>query len=835
MEELKEQILNEWLKIDYYHIAKKLGFSNNKYSVTDELICDTIRCLDYLTTMEKQSVNYIVTIIALLWSYVDKKAYNIKDIIVKFLSRIGYPTSAIIVDEDFEKNSVSFSHMNSVIDEITTTLNQSNNEVLVNDKKFLLTAFQMQLWNSIEDKKSIGISAPTSAGKSFVILLKLVEKLTKEKFDIVYIVPTLCLMTQVTEDFNQMLKNIGVENFVISNSYIQEDDDQIHIYVLTQEKATAAFSSVNNAFSNNLVLVVDEIQNIERITDETEERAKVLFDTLTEFRYKDNLKQVILSGPRIQDINNVGESIFGFETEEIITDISPVLNLTYSIRKNEGKYYFKQYCLLTDNPICEEIVNSKEIVGYGESDYSDDYYEYLQRFVECIGKKEQNIIFAPTSNIARKIATNISGSNSNQKINELVDYFKETINENYSMCESLNNGIAYHHGKLPMHVRSTIESAISQKLIGTVVCTTTLMQGVNMPAQNIIIRNPHLYTRKRTGVSELSNYEMANLRGRAGRLLKDFIGRTFVMDESAFEQIDEYDQTSLFDDVNLELPSGYEKKFKEHKDEIINIINTDNPVDESIGSYGYLVSYIRQSVLRYREESLEKMNNVGIELTKEQVAAIICKLDGLSLPKDICLKNRYWDPFVLEEIYNSYTESVPSSPMERGATAKLDRMLKFLRDNETTNYMYKKYITPKLRSGPSRSFLKTLCMKWSKGITLHKILDDEIYEDPEKIEDTIEILQNTVSFRVPLLLKPIFDIKNPDSIFLTCMECGAFDGTTRKLIEMGIPRETSIYLTNHILGDMEFSDDMNKEIREMLKEKIESVPYWMRIQFENLL
>lgn len=465
MENFKENILKEWLKVDYYVTAQKLGFSDKEYQITDELICNTIRCLDYLTSMEKQNVNFVVTIIALLWDYADKEKFHLKDVIIKFLSRIGYPTSAIIVDQKFDKNTISFSHLNSLIDEITTTLNQNNNEVQVNDKKFLLTDFQMQIWNSIEQRKSVGISAPTSAGKSFVILLKLVEKLTKNIFDIVYIVPTLCLMTQVTEDFNQMLKNIGIENFTISNSYIQENNnEQIHIYVLTQEKAISAFSSAENVFDNNLVLVVDEIQNIERITDPTEERAKVLFDTLTEFRYKENLKQVILSGPRIQEIDNVGKSIFGFETEEIVTDISPVLNLTYSIRKTEGKYYFKQYCILTREPICEEIENPTSIIGYGENNYDEHYYNYLQNFIDCVGKEEQNIIFAPTSNYARKIATNISGFNSERPIEDLVNYFKDTINANYSMCESLKNGVAYHHGKLPMHVRSTIEKAISKKM-----------------------------------------------------------------------------------------------------------------------------------------------------------------------------------------------------------------------------------------------------------------------------------------------------------------------------------------------------------------------------------
>ena len=87
-----------------------------------------------------------------------------------------------------------------------------------------------------------------------------------------------------------------------------------------------------------------------------------------------------------------------------------------------------------------------------------------------------------------------------------------------------------------------------------------------MPAQNVFIRNPHLYVKKQKESSELTNYEMANLRGRAGRLLKDYIGRTFVMDEDEFIDSDGYEQLELFEDVTKELPSGYEQKFEEYKD-----------------------------------------------------------------------------------------------------------------------------------------------------------------------------------------------------------------------------------------------------------------------------
>ena len=133
------------------------------------------------------------------------------------------------------------------------------------------------------------------------------------------------------------------------------------------------------------------------------------------------------------------------------------------------------------------------------------------------------------------------------------------------------------------------------------------MQGVNMPAQNVIIRNPHLYIKKQADSEELSSYEMANLRGRAGRLLKDFIGRTYVLDESGFDGLDEYDQLELFDDVSVELPAGYGEKYEEYKSEINDVLNSTNTVDEGMKKYGYLVSYIRQTILRYGSSARSRM------------------------------------------------------------------------------------------------------------------------------------------------------------------------------------------------------------------------------------
>lgn len=841
MEKLKEHVLNSWLEIDFYNIANKLGFIKKELQAPVELIFDTIRCLDYETSMPLEpSVNYVITVIALMWEYANHEEFSLRKVIVKFLSRIGYPTSAIIVDDDFDKEKCIFTSLDSTIDHLLTTLNQESNNVDINGHKFLLTDFQMNIWKSMDSEKLIGISAPTSAGKSFVILLKLLEKLSKDNFDIVYIIPTLSLLNQVSEDFNKFIKSLNIKNCRVTNSFV-ENDKSNNIYVLTQEKAISAFSDERNSFKKDMILIADEIQNIERIKEDNDERAKVLFDTLNEFRYKQNVKQIIISGPRIDEIEITGESIFGIETKEISSVDSPVLNLTYSIYKERNSFYLKQYCALTKHPIIRQIMNVKAIEGYGKKIYDEKYFTYLN-FIANSFDGEQNIIFAPTASTARKIACSLEGvSQTVAPISELICYFQSTIHPNYSMCNTLSKGVAYHHGKLPDHVRRTIEDAIHNKWLTNIACTTTLLQGVNLPAQNIIIRNPHLYLRKKSDSAELSNYEMANLRGRAGRLLKDFIGRTLVLDETSFVNSDGYEQITIFDDVTKELPTGYGERFSKYYNDIEPIIETSVPVNSNMGKFGDLITYTRQSVLRYGEQAEQKMKNVGVCYSKEQIAAIILSLQELSIPKDICLKNRYWDPFVLDVIYKNYTEAVPIHPKEYGATAKLDRMLKFLRDTPETSEMYKKHIPEKFQQGAARSTLKTLCMQWAKETTLSEILSKLKYSDDnieDEIEETIELLQNTVSYRIPLLLKPIFDIKNSNSVFLACMQSGAYNKVSRIMIEMGVPRECALYLNEALFANFNCNkmndEQIEEEIRMMLTENKKTLPYWISIQLNFL-
>lgn len=88
------------------------------------------------------------------------------------------------------------------------------------------------------------------------------------------------------------------------------------------------------------------------------------------------------------------------------------------------------------------------------------------------------------------------------------------------MVDLIRKGLAFHTGELPINVRIKIEEACREGLLKLVFCTSTLLEGVNLPADNILSQ-PYITVRKTQSIRFL------NLIGRVGRLGHSIIGNVF--------------------------------------------------------------------------------------------------------------------------------------------------------------------------------------------------------------------------------------------------------------------------------------------------------------------
>jgi len=738
-----------------------------------------------------------------------------------------------MIDSDYSFTDKQFSFSENLMNQFAVTVAQVKNEIKVGNSIFLLSDFQKDIWESIEKNSLIGISAPTSAGKSFLILLKAIDLIQKKIGVVVYIVPTLSLVSQVTSDFRKLLDDFELTDYSLETTYNNSSAAPNSIYVLTQEKAIAAFSQSENPFENLRLLVIDEIQNVEKVADSDDQRSKVLYDLMIELRNSSKIDHIIISGPRILKIDTLGTSVFGINSEKKETDASPVLNLTYSISKKKNDYYLNVYSDLVESNQSIKITNNDSIEGYGKVQYNEKYYEYLSQFLSGFGTDECCLVFAPTSSSCSPLATYLSDQRSalnHNFLNELSDFISETVHPKFALTETIKKGIVYHHGKLPYHVRLLVEDGIRKKEIKTIVCTTTLLQGVNLPVQNIIIRNPNLFTKKRTDSAKLSNYEIANLRGRAGRLLKDFIGRTYILDELSFQETPTK-QLELFKDTAKELEVGYGKKYYSHKDDIKKDISNNVGSTKENEEYSFLTTYLRQTILRYGISSQIYLGRVGINLNDSEMNTIFESLSKLEISRAICSKNRYWDPIDLNTLYQKRNRyQLPTSATETNLSYKVKTLLSLLKEDFP---IYTKKYFPVVEI-PKKDMLLQKCIlaeNWLKGKPLSEIFSNDFYDSSKQIDDAISFIQNKISYGLPLLLKPLYDIKSPEGMFTRFIELGAYKPITRKLIELSIPRETAIYL-----GDKyEFTNIDNKqELIMQLRAKRDELSYWYQIQLSTI-
>lgn len=831
-------IIHELLSFEHKKVACALKFLSKAPLEFDyNLLKKAIGLIDKLSKYDDEySKKFVITLSAILWTYREDNWSGLNDFLSLVLSRIGYAPSSIILDSEYDAENGKHSAMNSIIDELYVTIHHLMHEVKISEKTFLLTRFQKNIWEKIDYNSILGISAPTSAGKSFIIALKAIQLLLRNNGTIIYIVPTLSLVSQVSLDFRKLLNLFELNEYEILNTYNGSYSDSRKIFVLTQEKAIGAFSQDDNPFKDVQMLVVDEIQNVERVADQDDQRAKTLYDLLIEFRHCISPEHIIISGPRIEQIGNLGIEVFGEETEQEESKSSPVASFTYSIAKEGKQYFFKQYTDISEEPLILAIQNDQYINGTGQVQYRDNFHNFLIHIIISIGENSKNIIFSPTPKQARKTACAIANMlplASNEKLQSLINYLAETVHPKYDLCNTLQRGTAYHHGKLPHHVRRVLEKAISEKIVTNVVCTTTLMQGVNLPAQNVIIRNPNLFISTNNGAPKLTQYEIANLRGRAGRLLKDFMGRTFVLDETAFEANCD-DQLELFEEATKEIHPGYGSIYRDNKEAInFGLLNQEVPSEEN-KEYAFLLTYIRQSILRHQESAIERFQSVGFEIDYATFKEIQDELSALAVPSNICLKNRYWDPLDINKLFLNHEKFIlPSSTTESNIAQALRTVINLLK--QICFIYYQRYFD----IPEERNLMLSACINadnWIKERYLKDILNTPYHQDADNIENTINILQNKVSYGLPMLLKPIYDIKLPENPFLRYLELGAYRPVTRRLIEYCIPRETAIYLTDRYLKNLNVdSDYFDRDLKTILKSKYNDLGIWIQAQLDILL
>jgi hypothetical protein len=143
-------------------------------------------------------------------------------------------------------------------------------------------------------------------------------------------------------------------------------------------------------------------------------------------------------------------------------------------------------------------------------------------------RKMQNIVYFNSKEKAVEYALDYAKSvpeQSDEALTALAKEIKNEVHGDYYLADIITKGVAYHIGYLPASIRVRIESLYRERKIHTLFCTSTLLEGVNLPADNLFITT---YGKGR-GRSKMKAVDFKNLIGRVGRIEYNLYGNVFLV------------------------------------------------------------------------------------------------------------------------------------------------------------------------------------------------------------------------------------------------------------------------------------------------------------------
>ncbi|HDW3268061.1 TPA: DEAD/DEAH box helicase, partial [Enterobacter ludwigii] len=389
------------------------------------------------------------------------------------------------------------------------------------DKK--LTDFQYNLFSSLEKYSSLSVSAPTSAGKSFVLTLNAIRCIKNHSKEcIVYIVPTRALISEVSTRIRSECINAGLSKTIIRTSPALVDRDKIVeglVYVLTQERFISLLTeSVSHPdFVVNLLLI-DEAHEIQK-----GKRGILLQNAIEVSLDLYPNANVMFSSPLIKNPEYF-LSVFKreYRSKYFVERISPVAQNVLLVNQVNRKV--KTICV-------SNLLEGMHVdVGEFEIDFSFRGGKVQQKssFAKFISDNGGAVIVfendpSAAEDVALSLTEKLIIEDARPDYLEFIDFIKEEMHSDYSLAHCMEHKVAFHYGNMPSIIRSGIEYFFKRGDIQYIVCTSTLLQGVNLPAKHIILDNPH------SGSNSMSRADFLNLSGRAGRLLHEFHGNVWCL------------------------------------------------------------------------------------------------------------------------------------------------------------------------------------------------------------------------------------------------------------------------------------------------------------------
>jgi hypothetical protein len=328
---------------------------------------------------------------------------------------------------------------------------------------------QARVYRHLIDGKSVVLSAPTSFGKSLIIDAVIASRQFK---NIVIVVPTIALI----DETRRRLSRFRSDYKIITHSFQQLGER--NVYVMTQERVLEA-----KVLGHVDFFVIDEFYKLNPTASAADKERCALLNQAF-YRLAKKCKHFYMLGPGIDGISPDFKSRLEFEFihEVFQTVASDIHRVTAG---DDELAALKKLCAKLDGP---------------------------------------TIVFCSSPDRVAIVADAIRGCGSQppREVDDAAKWIADNYHPDWNVVDALRNGIGIHHARIPRALAQYVVRTFNTGGLKFLVCTSTLIEGVNTKAKNIVIFD-HKINRTRFDL-----FTFNNIRGRSGRMFEHFVGHVYV-------------------------------------------------------------------------------------------------------------------------------------------------------------------------------------------------------------------------------------------------------------------------------------------------------------------
>ncbi|XP_030046424.1 helicase POLQ-like [Microcaecilia unicolor] len=383
---------------------------------------------------------------------------------------------------------------------------------------------------SLQQRKNLIYSLPTSGGKTLVAEILILQELLCRQRDVLMILPYVAIVQEKVRGLSAfgVELNFLVEEYAGSKGRFPPIKRRVKksVYVATIEKGHSLINSlIETGRVDDLGLVViDELHMLGEGS-----RGAILEMSLAKILYTSKTTQIIGMSATLNNVEDLQQFL---KAEYYTNDFRPV--------------QLKEYVKLQDsiyevNTKAENYFIFSRLLNYKYSSNMQKMDpDHLIALVTEVIPNYSCLVFCPTKknceNVAEMICKYLSKGYITHREKDKQNLIKELKNiGDGGLCPVLKRtvpfGIAYHHSGLTNDERKLIEEAYSAGVLCLLTCTSTLAAGVNLPARRVVIRAPYVAR------DFLKRAQYKQMIGRAGRAGIDTAGESILIAQEKEKQL----------------------------------------------------------------------------------------------------------------------------------------------------------------------------------------------------------------------------------------------------------------------------------------------------------